>query len=310
MAPTISQILAASYAAVLNRKRAPENQWAENAFMREMERTGMIEKVSFGPTIEATLDWRANPGAGFNATELEGLTLDKTNVISAASYTIAELSVPVTYSNKDEVTNPTENQKIALVKNLISNALTSHDDKIESAIFSTTTNGFYGLLGLLQQDGQGTPGGIDAAVETWWRHPTQTYTGASDVEAKLTLLYNQVIKGSGSEYTPSVLISSATPQATFEGIQQGLQRYIDTDEAKAGFKILAFKTARWSFSQYGTTDIFMLNNKAFGLKVSQQMFRDLGDEIPLQNQNGKTRRVYSALQAIVVNKSRLGICHL
>jgi hypothetical protein len=310
MALSISQILASSYPAVLAAKRAPENQWAENAFMREMERTGMIEKVSFGPTIEAPLDWRANPGAGFNATELETLSLDKTNVITAASYAIAELSVPVTYSNKDEVTNPTENQKIALVKSLINNALTSHDDKIESAIFATSTNGFNGLLGLVPQNGNGTPGGIDASVEAWWRNPQQTYTGASDIEAKLTLLYNQVIKGSGSEYTPTTLISSATPHATFEGTQQGLQRYVDTQEAKAGFKILAFKTARWSFSQYGTTDVFMLSPKAFNLKVSKQMFRDLGDEIQLQSQNGKTRRVYSALQAIVVNKSRLGICHL
>lgn len=309
MALSVSQILAASYNAVVATARKPENQWSESAFMREMERQGMIDRIDFGPVIEIPVDYRRNPNAGFNATELETLSLNKTDVISALQFSPAELTVPMVWSKKDEATNPSQNQKIALVKSIITNGLNTHDDLIEQAMFTTTTSGFLGLMSLLPDDGQGTGvGGVDATAETWHRNPVQTYTGASDIEAKLTTLYNQVIKGSGSSYIPKVLISGATPHATFEGVQQGLQRYVDTQEANAGFKVLAFKTARWSFSQYGDSNrVFMLTNQAFSLKVSKGFFRQRDEDMLIVNQNGYATRIYSVLQSTVSNKSRLGL---
>lgn len=308
MALSISQIVAASYPAVLAKARKPENQWAESAFMREMERLGAIQHEDFGPTIEAPLDWRRNQGAGFTATELEELSGNKTEVITAASYTPAELSVPVVISRMDEVKNPSQNQKIKLAGSLITNAINSHDDLIEEALFaSAATNGFNSLAVLIPADGQGSPGGIDASVELFWRSKVQTYTGASDILAKLTTLWNEVIKGSGSTMTPKFLVSGATPHATFEGTQTSLQRYVDAKEADAGFKVLAFKTARYSFSQYGGTSIYMGNPSTLSLKVSKGNFRDLGEPSQLQLQNGTARIVYSALQFVTSNKSRLGV---
>lgn len=315
MALSISQIVASSYNAVLAESRKPENQWAESAFMRELERMGAINKVDFGPNIEVPLDWRRNPGAGFQAVELDPQSLAKTDVISAALYSVAELSIPIVWSKKDEATNPSANQKIALTKSLLQNAIDSHDDLVEEALFSTSTNGFNGLgnhatLGLLPDSGQGTVGGIDASTETMWRHSAVTYTGASDIEASFTTCWNAISKGSGSAMSPKVMVSGSTPHAQFEGTQQALQRYVDSQELKAGFKVLAFKTARYIFSQYGGTRIYFLNPKSFSVKVSKQYFRERSETQEIVGVNGFYTSVYSALQTVLSNKSRCGVVKL
>jgi hypothetical protein len=104
-------------------------------------------------------------------------------------------------------------------------------------------------------------------------------------------------------------VSDAATQALFEGTQQANQRYVDTDELKAGFKVLAFKTARYVFSQYSGNSgaIYLLNPKNFKLVVSKEYFRDRGETQEMENANGYTFKIYSALQTVSDNRSRLGI---
>lgn len=309
MAVSISQILAASYPAVVNEKKKPTNQWAESALLRELERQGAIKRVSFGPTIERTLDYRRNAGAAVLSTDLQPMSLTKTEVITAASYSIASVSVPVTWSKEDEAKNPTENQKIDFVDGLITNAIDSHDDLLESILF-TGQQGFIGLDTMLSDTGVGTIGGIDASVETWFGNKYDTYTNETDIEAGMTSVWNACTKGSGSALSPRLIVSDADTQALFESTQQGLQRYIDTEELKAGFKILGFKTARYVFSQYATTKLQFLNPKSYQLHVSKQFFRAKGEIQEIDNANGYRMFVYSAVQATTDNRSRLGVLHL
>ena len=311
MAFTISQAIAASYPKVLAEARKPTNLWAENAFMREMERLGFIESVNFGPTLEVPLDWRRNPNAGFMANELDPMTLTKTDVITAASYGIAELSVPIVWTKKDEATNPTENQKIALVKSLLTNGFDTHDNLVEEAIWAAaTTAGFNSLPILCPNNGQGNVGGIDAAIDAVWRNEDEAYANAQDIDASLTTLWNEVIRSTGSSYTPKAAWSGATPHAMFEGNLQANQRYIDKEEGTLGFKVLALKTARYSFSQFGGDDIYLVNPKAVSLKTSKTHFRMKGQEAELEGKNGYYVSIYSALQFVAIDKGRLGVAHL
>ena len=236
--------------------------------------------------------------------------MTKTEVLTSASYDIAEVSVPVVWSKKDEVQNPTQNQKIALVKSLLENAIESHDDIIEQYIFQTSTNGFLGLLTHVPTSGQGTDGGIDASTNTFWRNQTNTYVDDTDIESAMTITWNQCAKGSGAKLVPTLIVSDATTQATFEGTQQANQRYVDSQELKAGFKILGFKTSRYVFSQYASTSLFFVNPKNFQLVVSKEYFRDRGETQEIQNANGFVTKLYSALQTVTNNKSRLGVVHL
>lgn len=310
MALTIGQIVATSYPAVLAEMRKAANQWAESAFMRELERQNAVQRKSFGSTIEVPLDYRRNPGAAVLTSDLQPTSMAKTEVITSATYDIAEISVPVVWSKKDEVQNPSENQKIALVKGVLENAITSHDDLIEASLLLTSTNGLLGLFTHVTNAGTGSDGGIDSSTETFWRNQTATYVDDTDIEAAFTTVWNACAKGSGSKLMPTMMVSDGATQAIFEGTQQANQRYVDEQELKAGFKILAFKTARYVFSQYGTTSVVFANGKNFNLLASKEYFRDRGETQEIPNANGFVTKIYSALQSVTNNRSRLGVAHL
>lgn len=310
MALTIEQISAVSYPAVLAEMRKGANQWAESAVLRELERQGAVKREPLGPTIEAPLDYRANQDAGVMANDQDEAALVKTEVMTSASYSVAQLSVPVVWTKGDEAKNPTENQKINLVKQLLENAINSHDDLIEQAVFTTSTAGgdeLVSLADIVPTSGQGTVGGIDAAVETWWRNYADTFVDSSDIEAAMTTVWNRAAKGSGAQLQPKFLVSGADTHALYESTLQTYQRFVDSKEADGGYKVIAFKSARYVFSQYGSTRIYFLNPQNYNLVVSKQYFRDKGNTIEIPAQNAFVFKIYSALQFITNNKSRLAV---
>jgi len=277
-----------------------------------MERQGVIQHIALGPTIEAPLDYRANPDAAVLASDQDEASLVKTEIGTSASYNVAQISVPVVWTKGDDAKNPEENQKIALVKQLLENGINSHDDLIEQSIFVTSTAGgdeLNGLNDLVSTAGTGTVGGIDSSVETWWKNYADTYAAdGSDIEATFTTAFNKAAKGSGASLQPKFMISGVTPHVLYESGLQTLQRFTDTDEANAGFKVLAFKTARYVFSQYGGTPVYFLNPKNYNIVVSKQYFRDKGNTVEIPSQNAFVFKIYSALQALVNNRSRLAVC--
>lgn len=310
MALTIEQIAAVSYPAVLAEMRKATNQWVENAALREMEKQGVIQRIALGPTIEVPLDYRVNPDTAVLAGDQDEASLVKTEIATSASYSVAQISVPVVWTKGDEAKNPSENQKISLVKQILENGINSHDDLIEQCIFTSSTAGgdeLNGLNDLVSAAGTGTVGGIDSSIETWWRNYADTYTDATDIEASFTTAYNRAMKGSGSSLAPKFMISGPTPYGLFEAGLQTLQRFIDKDEADAGFKVLAFKSARYVFSQYGGSKVYFLNPKSYSIVVSKQYFRDKGNTIEIPSQNAFVFKIYSALQAVIGNRSRLAV---
>lgn len=310
MALTIEQIAAVSYPAVLAEMRKAANQWTENAALREMERQGVIQRISLGATIEAPLDYRANPDTAVLASDQDEASLVKTEVVTSASYNVAQISVPVVWTKGDDAKNPTESQKVALVKQLLENGINSHDDLIEQLIFTTSTAGgdeFNGLSDLVTTAGTGTVGGIDSSVETWWKNYGDLYVDATDIEATFTTAYNKAAKGSGSTLAPKFMISGVTPHAMYEAGLQTLQRFMDSEEGDAGFKVLAFKSARYIFSQYGGTKVYFLNPKNYNIVMSKQYFRDKGNTVEIPAQNAFVFKIYSAGQALVNNRSRLAV---
>lgn len=302
--PTVAQIFAASYPAVLNARNKAANQFLESALLREFERQKFVVRKSLGPTIEHTLDYIRNPGTDFLASDLTTTSLSKVEVLTAAVYTPGALSVPVVWSKADEAKNPTENQKVNLVTSLIDNALASHDDALEEALFATSTDGFLGLQTILPDNGQGSPGGIDASVDAWWRNYTAQYAAnGSDIEAAFTTAFNTAAKGTGGS-APTLIASGAAPQALYESALQDQQRWIDTSEADGGFKMLAFKTARYVYSQYGGDRVYFLSPKHFSLNVSREAYRQKGDTIEIPSAQGFVTKLFSLLQFTTSNKSR------
>lgn len=293
--------------------RKAENQWVESAALRELERQGAVKRIDFGDHIEAPLDYRPNPDTAILANDQDEASLVKTDVITAASYDIAQMSVPVVWTKGDDAKNPTASQKVAFVKQLLENAINSHDDLVEQSIFTSSTAGgdeLNGLNTLCPDSGQGTVGGIDAGLETFWRNYADTYTDSTDIEATMTTAYNTAAKGSGSTLAPKFLISGAEAHAMYESSLQTLQRFTDSSEADGGFKVLAFKSARFVFSQYGDDHIYFLNPKNYNLLCSKSYFRDKGATQEIPSQNAFVFKIYSAMQFVTNNKSRLAVVSL
>jgi hypothetical protein len=98
MALSIEQIVAVSYPAVLAEMRKAANQWVESAALRELERQGCVQRVSLGESIEVPLDYRPNPDTAVLASDQDTASLLKTEVVTSASYPIAQISVPVVWT--------------------------------------------------------------------------------------------------------------------------------------------------------------------------------------------------------------------
>lgn len=309
MALTVSQLAAVSYPAVLKEMRSMD-QFSENAALREFDRQGFIDREDFGENIEVPLDYRANPDTAILVGDQDTAALIKTEIMTSAVYDIAQLNVPVTWTKGDEMKNTSATQKVDLVKRLLVNGINSHDNQLETNIFTTSAAGGVEINGLdtiaNSTDGTGTVGGIISGTETWWKNKFDSFVDGSDIEAAMTELFNNCAKGSGSPIQPKLLVSGAASHALYESQLQTLQRFVDSKEADAGFKVLAFKTARYIFSHKGGSTIYFLNPESYKMVVSREYFRDKGDTFPVPGQNASYFLIYSGLQFIVSNRSRIG----
>lgn len=311
MALTIDQISAASYPAVLAEMRKPANQWNQNAALDVLQSMGFIQREAFGNNIEVPLDYRVNPDTMVLASQQDAASLIKTEVLTSAVYDIAEASVQVAWTKHDEACNPEPTQKVSLVRARLENAINSHDDLLEQRIFTSSTAGgieVNGLNDLLATAGTGTVGGIDSGTETWWRNQTDTYTDGSDLEASMVDVFNACSKGTGGAQ-PKVLISGAATIGLFESQLLTVQNFNNTTDADRGFKTMSFHGAKFIYSQKGGTSIYFLNPKNYQLVVSKQYFRDKGSTYDIPGQNAFYFLIYSALQFITNNRSRLGVLY-
>ncbi len=313
MAIPIEQIVASSYPNIVAEDKKPANQWEESAALRFLDKMGAIYRVTFGESIELPVDYRANPDAAILVSDQDTAALVKTETLTSASFDIAQLNVPVTWTKFDDIRNSSEVQKVDFVKAIIENGLSTHDDLLEQTVFTTSTAGgveINGLDVLVPTSGAGSPGGISASTETWWQNHSDTYVDATDIEATLTQAYNEALKGTGSPMGPKFILSGATPHALFESVLQAQQRFVDVKEADGGFKVLMFKSLPWAWSQYGGSNVYLLNPKSYRMLVSKQAYKEKSQTMPIQGQNAFYFLIYTAMQNVVNNKSRLAVIHL
>lgn len=301
----VDQALAASYDAVMTSKRNPENQWTQTALYDEMDRQGMIKTIDFGNTLKETLDYRRNPGVAVLSYDLQPLTNTKTQVLTEASFDPAQIGGDITWSFMDEVKNSDENKKVDLIDSLIDNMLTSTDDLFEQILFAANTNGFLGLPTHMYSTGQGSDGGIDSAIEAWWRVPVYSYTDDTDMIAGFANAYSAASKGSGAKLVPTLGVSNSTAYNLFESTQTPQQRWDRSDRtARVGFDKLMYRTAAMLYSPYGTDTVYFMNAQTHQLKVARGFVRKLMPLQMLENGFGYTRKVYTACQFTTKNRSR------
>ncbi len=312
MSVPFTQLAASTYDAIANEKNKGADQWSDTSALNALERLGGVKRVVPGATLQMTLDYRANSGADFLATDTTATSTSKTDILTATGPSWATLVVPTNWSFTDEALNNGDS-KVDLLASLADNAIATHDYTIEGGMFATTggTDGFATFIDLFTEDGTGTVQGIVAGTETWWKNQFKdwgTDTGAT-LLADYNTLYFSCAKGSSGRQ-PNVIIANSTLYGAYVAALTPQQRFMSSASATSGFDTVKHINAEYIFSSVITTaqdSAFMFNTNDTALFVAKTAWRKRRPAVDLTAAAMVNMKIYSVLQLATRNRSRGGV---
>lgn len=312
MSVPFTQLVASTYDAVVNERNQAADQWSDTSALNHLEKIGGVKRVTPGATLQMSLDYRANSGADFLATDTTATSTSKTDVLTATGPSWATLVVPTNWSFTDEALNNGD-AKIDLLASLADNAIATHDYTIEQALFATTggTDGFQTFVDLFSEDGTGTVQGIVAGTETWWKNQFKdwgTDTGAT-LLADYNTLYFSCAKGSSGRQ-PNVVIANSTLYGSFLAALTPQQRFMDPRTATSGFAAVKLINADYIYSSVITSaqdSAWMFNTNDTALFVAKTAWRKRRPAIDFSAAAMVNMKIFSVLQLATRNRSRGGV---
>jgi len=223
-----------------------DNVSKHNALLRRLKKKGKIINLDGGYEIQIPLEYAENSTyqryGGFDT-----LNTNSSDVVTSAKYDWAQIALHVVSSGRELRQNAGKAQMINLVKTKKANALKTAANNFSVDLYSdgSLTNQIGGLANVIQTNGQGTVGGIDSGTYTFWRNKFREITG-SNAYTKDTILgeFNGLWMplNRGAD-VPDLIVLSQDFYSVYEASQQQFQRYMDADDAQAGFLSLKYKTA-------------------------------------------------------------------
>jgi hypothetical protein len=237
-------------------RKVTDNVSNHNALLNTMKRKGKIKTVSGGYEIVEQIDYAEN-GTYQRYTGYEGLNTSASDVLTSVRYPYQQVALHVTASGRELRMNSGKEAMINLVKARKDNALRTAANNFAVDIYSdgSLTNQINGLANLIQTNGQGTVGGINAATWTFWRNAFREMTGtntaaspsaanAVSMKADMNSLWLALNRGTDK---PDLIVMTHDFYSLYELGEQQLQRYADSDLAQSGFTTLKYKSANVVF---------------------------------------------------------------
>ena len=232
--------------------KVTDNVSNHNALLNIMTRKGKIKTVSGGYEIVEPIDYAENQTyqrySGY-----EGLNTAASDVLTSVKFPYQQIALHVTASGRELRMNSGKQQMINLVKSRKENAMRTAANNFSVDIYSdgSLTNQINGLANLIQTNGQGTVGGINSTTWTFWRNQFKEMTGtnlaaspsaanAVSMKADMNALWLATTRGADN---PDLIVMTHDFYSLYELGEQQLQRYADSDLAKAGFTTIKYKSA-------------------------------------------------------------------
>lgn len=223
-----------------------DNVSKHNALLRRLKKKGKIVKLDGGYEIQIPLEYAENSTyqryGGFDT-----LNTNASDVVTSAKYDWAQIALHVVSSGRELRQNAGRAQMINLVKTKKANALKTAANNFSVDLYSdgSLTNQIGGLSNVIQTNGQGTVGGINSGTFSFWRNKFREITGTNAYTKDTILgefngLWMPLNRGAD---VPDLIVLSQDFYSVYEASQQQFQRYMDADEAQAGFMSLKYKTA-------------------------------------------------------------------
>lgn len=229
-----------------------DNVSKHNALLTKMKARGNIKTISGGYEIAEPIDYAENSTyqrfMGYDALDTQA-----SDVLSSVKYDWKQVALMVSASGEELRKNSGKNQMIDLVKARKKNAKRTAANNFSIDLYSdgALTNQVNGLANLIQTDGTGTVGGVNASTFTFWKNKFKEMTGtnlaaspsaanAVSMKADMNALWLSLVRGADK---PDIIVMTHDFYALYELGEQQLQRYADADMAKAGFNTLKYKSA-------------------------------------------------------------------
>lgn len=307
-------------------RKVVDNVTDHNALLRYMKERGNIKTdASGGYEIAIPLSYAENSTyQRFNG--YDTLNIGASDVLSAAKYDWSQVALHVTASGRELRMNNSEERMINLVKARVDVAMATASNNMSVDLYSdgALANQVGGLAHIIQNNGQGTVGGINSGTYTFWRNKfTEVAGGDTAVDGASTgtaLTYANLRAAMNTSWLatnrgtdkPDLLIASHDMYSLYEGGLQDLQRYQSATSAAAGFESLKYKSADIIFddnTNFGTTaeKIYVVNTKYLYLMEHPDARWTEDDEKTPINQDAVVVPIYWMGQLVCTNRSLQGV---
>lgn len=298
-----------------------DNVSNHNALMNIMKRRKKIKTIGGGYEIQLPLEYAEN-GTYQRYAGYQQLNTQASDVLTSAKYDWQQVALHVTASGREIRLNSSKEQMIDLVKARKKNAMNTATNNMSIDIYSdgSLSNQIGGLANLIQNDGQGTVGGINAATFDFWRNQFKEMTGtnlagspsaanAASMKADMNQLWLSTVRGTDK---PDLIVMTHDFYSLYETGEQQLQRYADGEMAKAGFITIKYKTADVIFddnTNFGTTDekAYFLNCDYLYLVQHKEAKWTTDDEKKPVNQDAVVVPMYWMGNMACSNRARQGV---
>jgi hypothetical protein len=293
-----------------------DNMSDHNGLSRKLKEKKKIKNLDGGTEIQVPLEYASN-GTYQRYNGFDPLNTNGSDVLTSAKFDWAQVAIHVTSSGRELKINSGKSQMFDLAKTKKKNAYKSAANGFSVDLFSdgALTNQIGGLANIIQSNGQGTVGGIDSSLWTFWRNQFREISGSNSY-TKDTILgeFNAMwlLTTRGIDQTDLIVLSHDF-YTVFEASQQQLQRYVDrTDEAKAGFATLKYKGADVIFdtnANFATTAEkgYFLNTDYLYLAQHKDAQWTADEEKRPTNQDAVVVPIYWMGNLICSNRARQGV---
>lgn len=301
--------------------KVTDNVSEHNALLNIMKRKNKIKVYSGGYEIQEPLEYAEN-GTYQRYSGYEQLNTQASDVLTSAKYEWQQVALHVTASGREIRMNSGKEAMINLVKARKKNAMNTAANNLSIDIYSdgSLSNQVGGLANLIQTDGNGTVGGINAANFAFWQNQFKEMTGtdtaaspsvanAAQMKADMNALWLSTVRGKDS---PDLIVSTHDLFALFELGEQDKQRYADATLADAGFDNIKYKSAPVVFddnSNFGTTaeKMYFLNCDYLYLVQHKEAQWTTDDEKKPVNQDAVVIPMYWMGNMVTTNRARQGV---
>lgn len=302
-------------------KGVTDNVSENNALLHRMKKKGNIETRGGGREIDVRLAYAENSTyqrySGF-----EQLDTGSSDEFTAATFPWQQVALHIVSSGRELRLNAGKEAMINLVKEKKKNAIRTAENQFAIDVYSdgTLSNQINGLANLIQTDGNGTVGGIDASTWTFWQNQYKEMTGtnlaatpnatnAASMKADMNSLWLSLVRGKDK---PDVIVMTHDLYTLYETGEQQLQRYASSELAQAGFASLKYKSADVIFddnSNFGTTDekAYFINTDYMKLIQHKEAQWSMDEEKTPVNQDAVVIPTYWMGNMCLSNRSLQGV---